>query len=249
MKNRSKFIKFFCFSICLFFSCGLDVIIYIEPPKVFINRPEIIGEIFSIDYENRYFEFETNESENSSTPEFLGTSIYYKIYNNYSTMVSERTYLENLSNDDETSSRAPTQLIENYKYCLLNNREPLISNSKKNKDVLIRLTDYQVTNYQEAVKQGQERNAARIMIGKEFYSLPVRVDGKSTFNFGRDGENDLIPQDGDIDVKYSSTTTEDGIWYVSMFAVAVGMDTTFTKTYSNILYLGTVVIDANSYDN
>ena len=78
MKNRCKFIKFFCFSICLFFSCGLDVIIYIEPPKVFINRPEIIGEIFSIDYENRYFEFETNESENSSTPEFLGTSIFRK---------------------------------------------------------------------------------------------------------------------------------------------------------------------------
>lgn len=247
MKNRSKFIKFFCFSICLFFSCGLDVITYLYPPTVYLHRPEIFNGIQDIESQNRYFQFETNESENSSIPEFLGTSIYYKIYNNYFTMVSERTYLENLSNDDDSGEKPQEELIK--KYCLLNNKEPLISNSKKNKDILIRLTDYQVTNYQEAVKQGQERNAARIMIGKEFYSLPVRVDGKSTFNFGRDGENDLIPQDGDIDVKYDSTPTEEGIWYVCMFAVGVGTEVTLNPVYSNILYLGTVAIDANSYDN
>ena len=61
MKNRSKFIKIFCFSICLFFSCGLDVIIYIEPPEVYNFRPEVYDEIFDIDWENRYFEFLTNE--------------------------------------------------------------------------------------------------------------------------------------------------------------------------------------------
>ena len=63
MKNRSKFIKIFCFSICLFFSCGLDVIIYIEPPEVYNFRPEVYDEIFDIDWENRYFEFLTNEND------------------------------------------------------------------------------------------------------------------------------------------------------------------------------------------
>jgi hypothetical protein len=164
-------------------------------------------------------------------------------------MVSEKSKLEDLSNDDETSSRAPTQLIEEYNYCLLNNRIPLVQSRKKDQKVLIRLTDYYVENYQEALLKGEEAQAARIEIDGNLYSLPVRVDGKSTFNFGRDGENDNVPQDGDNDVKYSSTTTEEGFWYVTMFAVAVGMDTTFTKTYSNIEYLGTVAIDANSYDN
>jgi hypothetical protein len=225
----------------------LDVITYIEPPKDFHHRPEVYDEIFNIDYENRYFEFVTNESENIDTPEFRGTDVYYKIYNNYSKMLSERTYLENLSNDDDAGTKPQDELVK--RYCLLNNREPLISNSKTNKNVLIRLTDYQVSNYQEALKQDQVRNAARIMINNEFYSLPVRVDGKSTFNFGRDGENDNVPKDGDIDVNYDSTTTEEGIWYVCMFAVGVGTEVTLDPVYSNILYLGTVVIDANSYNN
>ena len=248
MKNRSKFIKFFCFSICLFFSCGLDVIIYIEPPEVYEHRPEVYDEIFDIDWENRYFEFLTNERENLDIPEFVGTSIYYKIYNSYSTMVSERSNLEDLSNDDETSSRAPTQLIEGYKYCLLNNRTPLVRSANKDQKVLVRLTDYQVESYQEALLKGEESQAARIMIGGEFYSLPLRVDGKSTFNFGRDGENDFVPTKDDIDVEFT-TTTEEGIWYVCMFAVGVGLDETFTDIYSNILYLGTVAIDSNSENN
>lgn len=248
MKNRSKFIKFFCFSICLFFSCGLDVIIYIEPPDVYNHRPEVYGEIFDIDYQNRYFEFETNEIDNADTPEFVGTNIYYKIYNNYSTMISERNNLENISNNGETSYDAPAQLIQRYKYCLLNNKDPLIPSTKKNKNILVRLTDYQVEDYHEALLKGEESQAARIMIDGEFYSLPVRVDGKSTFNFGRDGENDVVPEDGDVDVRYK-TTTEEGIWYVCLFAIGVGIDATFTPTYSNILYLGTVAIDSNSYDN
>jgi len=249
MKNRSKFIKFFCFSICLFFSCGLDVIIYIEPPEVYNYRPELYGEIFDIDWENRYFEFLTNERGNADISEFIGTSIYYKIYNSYSTMDSEKNKLKVLSNEDKTSSRAPTQLIEGYNYCLLNNRIPLVQSRKKDQKVLIRLTDYYVENYQEALLKGEEAQAARIEIDGNFYSLPVRVDGKSTFNFGRDGENDLVPTKDDIDVKYDSTTTEEGIWYVCMFAVGVGIDETFNDIYSNILYLGTVAIDANSYDN
>ena len=163
-------------------------------------------------------------------------------------MVSEKSKLEDLSNDDETSSRAPTQLIEEYNYCLLNNRIPLVQSRKKDQKVLIRLTDYYVENYQEALLKGEEAQAARIEIDGNFYSLPVRVDGKSTFNFGRDGENDLVPTKDDIDVEFT-TTTEEGIWYVCMFAVGVGIDETFNDIYSNILYLGTVAIDANSYDN
>ena len=253
MKNRGKFIKFFCFSICLFFSCGLDTFYVLSEPNA-VFRPEVYDEVFNIDFTKRYFDFQTNEEdfneEENSGFRFMGTSVYYKIYNNFNTMISERSYLENLAYDDETSSKAPTQLIESYKYCLLNNKEPLVSYNGMNKNVLIRLTDYQVENYDQALQTGEEDNAARIMIAGEYLGkAPVRVDGKSTFNFGRDGENDNVPQDGDNDVKYSSTTTEEGFWYVTMFAVAVGMDTTFTKTYSNIEYLGTVAIDANSYDN
>ena len=44
-------------------------------------------------------------------------------------------------------------------------------------------------------------------------------------------------------------STENGKWYISAFAVAVGMDATLTNYYSNILYLGSVTIDANSKDN
>mgnify|MGYP003299464603 CR=1 FL=1 len=252
MKNRSKFIKFFCFSICLFFSCGLDTF-YVIPSPLECNFTPIVSDLSSYNpsfgIEIRYFDFYTNEEsyDEIESFNFLGTSIYYKIYNSLSQLNNDRYELERLANSDETSVYAPSKLIETYKFCLLNNREPLIPYKGKNQNVYIRLSSY----------ENNLRYSSRILIDKDFeeatqndtYLIPLRIDGKFTFNFGRAGENDNVPQSDDIDVKYSPTSTQEGVWYVSMFAVAVGMDETFTKTYSNILWLGSVAIDANSYDN
>ena len=56
-------------------------------------------------------------------------------------------------------------------------------------------------------------------------------------------EYNKIPASDDVDTKFSSTSQSNDVWYVAMFAVAVGKDTNYTPVYSNILYLGAVTID------
>ena len=50
-------------------------------------------------------------------------------------------------------------------------------------------------------------------------------------------------------MNYSLTASEDDIYYVALYAVAVGYDNSFTNYYSNVLYLGSVPINAAEEDN
>ena len=62
-----------------------------------------------------------------------------------------------------------------------------------------------------------------------------------------DNYDDVVK--GDEDFNCSDTADEEGKYYVAMYAVAVGRDSTFQTFYSNILYLGSVTIDGKSENN
>ena len=66
----------FLLSIFIFFSCGIDDIVYLEPPKL-IHSPS-----GHTDGAQRYFEFETSDTVNlnESAGYFKGFEIYYRIY-------------------------------------------------------------------------------------------------------------------------------------------------------------------------
>lgn len=208
----------------------------LDAPKNVNNQPSVEDE-----YTSRYFEFYTNETGET---EFTGTSVYYKIYNSKTTLNSETSSLNAIANNTEDSYNAPTRLMDTYKYRSLKASgldDPLISYSKKNKKVYIRLSDY----------LGQDDYSAQIKIDDKILftengnkSIPLRnISSTATFNFGGSKNNDKIPASDDDDVKYSSGGGEDGVWYVAMFAVAVGHETTYNPIYSNILYLGAVKIE------
>ena len=256
MKKTSLLKSFICFFGvgCLFlfnFSCGLDVYEFIEPPSGVIHSPEYDTD----DYQKKYFHFWTKEKDNANLAnyKFLGTDVYYKIYNNLTTMNSERSTLQSLA-DSENSTNSADRMISSYSYQRLvysgEKDAVLIPATGENKKVYIRLSNY----------LDQDEYSARICIGEEtvvkgdegYIGVPVRsgVSGNVlTFDFGRDGQNDAVPIDGDGDVKYSSTTTEEGKWYVQLFAVAVAQDTSFTPAYSSVCFIGAVTIDSNVEDN
>ncbi len=236
----------------LFFSCGLDTYIVMDSP-ISVGYE---ANYESIDAANHYFQFTTNETGGyPSGFNFLGTEVYYKIYNNATSLLSEKESLISISEKTETSAKAATSLIETYSFKTLKienyNSSPLIAENGKNRVVTIRLTNY----------QNLEEFSARVLVDGDYIfgnaknSKPVRTDGTHTFDFGRTGEYDSEPVSTDNsvstgigDVKYGSFTSEKK-WYVSMFAVAVGRDGTYTNYYSNILYLGAVPIDASTADN
>ena len=78
-----KLFFFHFFSCILLFlsSCGLDEYYEINAPYIRNNDPD-----YETEYDNRYFSFVTNDSDSGVEAgagfSFLGTAIYYKIYNN-----------------------------------------------------------------------------------------------------------------------------------------------------------------------
>ncbi len=238
----------------LFLGCGLDEYYVLDAPVSSLSTPSVTSAnyTFQTPFDSADFSFRTNEeginktyTQADSSFKFLGTAIYYKIYNNYSKMNSEISSLSSL-NTSTNESAAASKMIETYKYVQLGCKEgsvtPLISGTGNNKTVKIRLT-----NYQEFI--------SKIYIDDVAKFTPIRNKDKEpfSFDFGRsnkDGDysDDELPKDGDSDVVYGDESSE-GMWYVSLYAVAVGRDTTYTTYYSGLLHLGAVAIDSREKDN
>lgn len=251
--SKIKYIILLSVVMCLFAfntGCGLDTFYIIEAPTSIVHQP-----IYnSIDASDRYFEFWTNESTEMEGFTFMGTEVYYKIYNSSSSMISDVNVLQTLSSDVDKSATAADKMINptssgGYGYKALkvdgNNTVPLIQPSSSNQRVYIRLSDYQAV----------DEYSARVLIngsyvnGSESKTVPVRNNSdRNTFNFGRTGSRDKKPNTSDEDTKISSSIT-DSKYYISLFAVGVGRDATYTNIYSNILYLGSITIDSAEYDN
>lgn len=229
---------FFLTGCFVFFnSCGLDTFYVIESPTDIIHEPS-----YNSSYDECYFSFRTKESSQSGGFSFDGTNVYYRIYDSLSKMQSSVSSLQNLalnSSDTAASSLIKTAASGGYGYRPLRSSDEsssiLIENSGSDKQVSIRLTNYQDGDYK-----------AYIRIGTADAGKPLRESGYS-FDFGRNGSNDRMPVSGDAD--YSSSSSADNDKYVAMFAFAVGHDSAYSNYYSNILYLGSVKIDSSLPDN
>ena len=91
-------------------SCGLEDTITVEPPTKRINDP-----LYSdTDYLNRYCGFKTEEDGNKDIS-FTGTEVYYKIYNNYSNLTSQRSAITSV-NTTSNGTAAATKLIDTYTF-------------------------------------------------------------------------------------------------------------------------------------
>ncbi|MCQ2592148.1 MAG: hypothetical protein MJ188_05135 [Treponema sp.] len=228
-----------CFSF-LTLSCGLDVYIVINPP---VRTHTAYYD--SNDFTDNYFSFDTNPNNDST-----GTEVYYKIYNTYSLMSSESGNISNYSSNDDYKAQAYDKL-KSYSYQLLKiedyNESPIIPHRNgSGQKVKIRLTDYQYS----------EEYSASMLIGDDKVGgKPIRSGTQGyNFNFGRvsEGENTRIPQEGDEDLGYSTSTSSDdneSDWYVVLFAVNVKLNADYTYTYSCPEYLGCVKINSSDIDN
>lgn len=241
-----------------FTSCGLDTFYMVNPPSLISNAPRADTQS-KIDI---YTEIITGESSNNhldSSFSFEGTDIYYRIYANKDTLTSHRTGVDT-RNTATNYTGAVSYIINTLKYQRLTTNEgkfePLIQNNElkntNDKYVKIRLTDMYAYNElsrdEEYVRQItiKDKNRNGTLIKKY---IPLRFDGKYTFNFGHHvyDVNSPLPQSGDED--FESGTVTDNKYYVCLYAFSRGHDVTFAKYYSQLIYLGTFVIDADSGTN
>ncbi len=250
---RKYFQKIFLTGSCFFLfalsGCGLETYPYLEQPYSYKSETSYS----SSDYSQNYFAFLTRNSSGNLENNMKGTEVYYKIFNSLSKMSS---FQSTISSQSSTGNAANTLInTQKYKTLKLNTGSytPLIKTTSSDQYVYIRLTDKNDSDFKSSicVCPGNQR----IDMYDENFALKYKdeivyprrnVDGVPSFNFGgNDPDIDKLPVKGDEDVEYYDTPSEDdeGKWYVDMYAVSVGVDTTtWTSFYSEVLHLGCVTI-------
>ncbi len=237
--------------ICLFIlsACGLDTLLVLYVPASKLNDPNVDSL-----WDKKYFDFWTSDTTNqaaiSSDYTFLGTNIYYKIYNNTVTMNNEISTISTISNSTNYQNAIEKLTNETssggYGYKQLrasgSSSTPIVpaSSFSVNQRVYIRLTDYNTSS----------EYSSSFTIDGNSIGQPRRSNGKN-FNFGRTSSesNAALPTSSDSDINYSSTFTAANKWYVVLYAVSVARDSSYTNQYSNVLNLGAVTIDSSEVNN
>ena len=119
MKSTARLKDRFCsvlifVSGAFFCSCGLDVVLSVEEPTTKYNTTYYNTD----DGGNWFIDFETKETGANQSIEggkFLGTEVYYKIYNNYSNLVSHNSAINSV-NTTSNGTAAATKLTDTYSY-------------------------------------------------------------------------------------------------------------------------------------
>ncbi|WP_024467326.1 hypothetical protein [Treponema pedis] len=202
--------------ILLFFSCGIDDIIYLVSPTV-IHDPSS-----HVDGEQKYFEFETSDKKNTEDAlgYFKGFDIFYRIYENEADCVSaiNSAYSYNDSNPSAAANYLLSSLSFSFLRSSVSSPNPLISSATADRKVSFRLTDYST-------------HKAEILINGINFGNVLRANNKSFSSILRT----------DPDVKTSNSSSSD--LYVAVFTAAYGTDKYFKPFYSGIVKLGYVRID------
>lgn len=248
-KNIFRFLLVMFFTAGLT-SCGLDTFYLLKGPVVYANRPELSNS----DPINNFIDFTTNENQDlTSDFDFTGTVIYYKIFGNKETANSDILSIDSRNNDSNYGAALDYIKSKGYRELRSDNTSDeafLIPATNSDKRVRIRLTDY---NEKSAVNPSPDTVPYIYINGVDTLKKPKRAEMISghnlTFNFGRSSsdENSPCPASGDSD--YDGSNPNDGIYYINMYAVALGHDVTYKFYYSNVLYLGTIIVNSKSETN
>lgn len=199
-------------------SCGLDTVIYLEPPTILNNNYD------SEDDSNKYLMFETSETKNASVSSYLkGFEVYYRIYERK----EERSYDHSqiYKYDEDNPSVSVIYLVETKKYKALSlknassNDRPLIKKHSTNRKVKIRLTEY-------------TGEAIGFYIDGTNIDIPTR---SNNLEFKKD---DIDPSHEDVTIAPSSATDKGEYWYVNMYATTYGNDASFKPLYSKLEFIG-----------
>lgn len=163
-------------------------------------------------------------------------------------MLDNNKVIEAVNNSTNYSAAAERMIGLDYKE--LNTANGILGSFAADKHVRIRLTNNKETSPTEI------NNNAQIEVDGINVGIPRRLRGNSySFDFGRYGKSEYAdpniiynsPTSNDDD--FEDGTVSDNKYYVDMYAVAVGRDTTFKKYYSNVTYLGSITINASLPDN
>ena len=171
-------------------------------------------------------------------------------------MVSAQSSIDSLNSSSDVSAAA-TNIINsrNYKTLLFSSysQTPLIPEKNDDRYVYIRLNSIKgsseysaVACYGTSAMESYVAGSSGItLIGKPLRN--VSSGSRYGFDFKKTDNGNPLPVSSDEDVNWSSSS-EDGVWYVDMWAVSVGRDSSYSPSYSKLLHLGSISIREEWYD-
>ncbi len=231
-----------------FIACGIEVYIYLEPVTTYINKPSSAA-----DEALNYVAFVTSDGANDSDY-FKGFEIYYRIYNNLTTLNSDVSAIDSYSEDTDTQALAYSYLISTKSYSRLTavNRltdMPLIPSASANRAVYIRI--YNATSgytagvkvYELASNQSDSENGTLIAD----YGSPRRTISSLSQNTNKYTFQFEYIVSGDSDYSYGTATSE-GTLYVQFYVMAYGYDESFSSIYSVPYNIGYIALTEDYED-
>ena len=217
---KSQVGLFYFILFCLFVtSCGLDTFYYLDPIQSanVANQPE--------DPSEQFFSFTT--ASNSGEDIFVGTSVYYRLYNSENTMNSNITSIN--SQNEEYSDDAMNRLLSlGFQPISLDGSEIIVPAAMGAVPVTLRL--FNNGNYN-----------ASVMINEEDRGVPLRTPNLTGFSFYPTNSNSPLPKESDGDTSYTQSQSLDS-WYIAAYGVSVGRSLELTPVYSQVVYLGNLII-------
>ncbi|UTY32859.1 hypothetical protein [Treponema putidum] len=209
----------------IFLSCGIDDVVYLEPPKL-IHSPTSHS-----DENEKYFEFRTSDTANltGSAGYFKGFEVYYRIYESKNDCENAIKSMEQYA--ETNPSNSVNYLISAYNYKLLSHsnhyyqNRPIVNAASSDRSVKFRIEKLNSSND---------------------FSIDGSVKGRVLRQFGEEFTDE---KQGDYDVQSSSNLSSNppsDSFYVAAFAATYGFDSTFKTVYSKLISLGYVEIKKNS---
>lgn len=226
----------------LFVSCGIDYYIYLYP--VVDRSPDPCTSYENsetYDINNNLFGFKTRDSANSSISNYQGYMVYYRIYNNSDTMLSDMNYINNYNSNDDYKANIISYIENrNFKRLYCENQSfaaPLINKSNSDRTVKIRLVS-------------EQDYGTGITINDVLLGTPIRNISSSPYNPEYFFDTDKFSQeDSDISFTQGDVNFEDvDTWYVSAYVLTYGIDDVYSPVYSSALWLGCSVIKVDEED-
>ena len=221
---------------CLFFfACGIPIYYVIEPPQA-----ENIPTYETDEPSKRYFGLTCPYTSSSENSDFTlnGTEIYYRIYNNVEEMKSDISSINGSNSEySENGYRQMTGL--DYKVLSSSNGDsPIIKKITSTRTIQIWLCT-----------EGDYSPKIFDVTNNTVISTPYRNGSGSTESgsMSFDFTTNNYPKDGDLDTKITepvegSGEVSSGEWYINLYAVSVGRDTSLSQHYSSLLHLGNLKI-------
>lgn len=255
MKNLYRsFLILFCSCLLLFTGCGIDNYIFLYPIDQILNNPS-----GSQDLLTQYFHFRTVDEKNADNDpvNFKGYEIYYRIYNNKSTLNQDISSISTFAGNN--ADLIFNWLKETKKYhrlsCVKNPFFiPLIPTATLNRDVYIRLKNYNeivlsgvfVGNLQIYSPADQEVKLVPLNGTSADFGLPLRTDANGITSIQKENTRYFFDYENinseDSDVTYTTSSENEGNWYVQAYVFAYGSDSSYNSIYSSFFSLGYITI-------